>query len=259
MRPQSNNLHIADSLNSDSGRISKLIERSNNRLRMLEASDIDNYINRNIKFLFEYSMSSDFSFSSLGVGHRLNFPSYIPVAIAEAAITNTGWEIWNFSPDDVAGYPCIVASWDKELMFISDIKVMDSTERMIPTIFTIGLQISKGLDKRLRDPAWESRYDGFLKSFFSFNNGELDISFLPFGFCKSISRIPISMIKRCPEIVNNVTNDDGGFIRYGFISFSKSGSFSSFCICFENVRERAIFAEHVIKLNDMFRGPINFQ
>jgi hypothetical protein len=252
-------LRIFHDSDSGFGNINELVKRWNHRAKVNRTRDRENYINEDIKFLFEYSGFGNLRGAPLTPIHGRNSPLYVPVVLAEAAIDKSSWEVGDLFDKHLGGKPCVISGWDKKLVLIENVKLMDEREKFIPSWLTMGLQIEKGLMEGWRDPIGESRLYGFIKPCLGFAKWELQVP--PF-FVRGGDRghdFPVGVIKSGAEIVNNIATNKRCPVYDGFVSFCEGGALSTLCVCFENVGERALFLEQCIQLVDVFRGPMNLE
>jgi len=87
--------YVHNNVNSSLRDINKLVERWNHRAKVNRICDCENYINGDIKFLFEYSGIRNIRRKKLTPIHRRDVPNHVPVVLAEAAIDKSSGEIWN--------------------------------------------------------------------------------------------------------------------------------------------------------------------
>lgn len=59
------------------------------------ASDRENHVNGNIKYLFEYASIRNSRCSTLSAIHGENVPRYVPVVLAETTTDKTARKIWH--------------------------------------------------------------------------------------------------------------------------------------------------------------------
>lgn len=259
MQITSNSLCISHNLDGGICDINQLVKRWNHRAKVDRTSDCENYVNGDIKFLFEYSGFRNSSRPTLRTIHGRNIPRHVPVVLAEVAIDKPARKVRNLFNQYLRGNPCVVSGWDKKLVLVEDIEFVDEREIFIPARLTMGFQIEKSLIEGWGDPIGESRLYGFIKPCLGFTERELKSpSFLIRGG-KRKNDVPIGMIKGSAEVVNGITTNDRCPVYDGFVSFCEGGAVSSLCICFENIDERATFLKQCVQLVDVFRGPINLE
>lgn len=259
MQITNDSLCIPHNLNGGGCNVNHLVKRWNHRARIDITSDSENYTNGDIKFLFEYSSFRNPRLPTLRTIHGRNAPCYVPVILAESTIDNAARKVGNLFDEHLRGKPCVVSGWDKKLVLVDDVELVDEREKFIPSRLRMGLQVEKGLIEGWRDPIGESLLYGFIKPCLGFAVGELDALSFPFSSGPGGGDYPIGMIESGTKIVNNVADDKCGPVNNGFVSFSERGAVSSICICFENIRERATFLEQCAQLVDVFRGPMNLE
>lgn len=173
-------LSIPNDLDSGTCDINQLVKRWNNKAMIDITCDRENYVNGNIKFLFEYSGLRDMRRATLRAIHRQNVPRDVPVILAEATINKSSREVWNLFDKRFGGNPCVVSGWDKKLVLVEDVELVNEREKFIPSRLSMGFQVENGLIEGWRDPIGESLLYGFIKPCLGFAVGELDI--LPFPF-----------------------------------------------------------------------------
>ena len=252
-------LSIPHGTNGETGDINQLLKRWNHRAKVDRTSDCENYVNGDIKFLFEYSGFGNSRRPALRTIHRWNVPRYVPVVLAEAAIDKPARKIWNLFNQHLRGNPCVVSGWDKKLVLVEDIEFVDEREIFIPSRLTMGFQIEKSLIEGWRNSIGESRLYGFIKPCLGFTERELQPLSFPVGGGNRGHDFPIGMIESGTEIVDGVATNNSCPVYYGFVSFCEGGALSGLCIRFENISERSLFLEQYVQLVDVFRGPMNFE
>lgn len=129
-------LSIPHDLDSRTGDINQLVKRWNYRAMIDVASDRENYVNGDIKFLFEYSGFRNSRRPTLSTIHRRNVPRYVPIVLAEATIDKTARKVGDLFDKHLRGNPCVVSSWDKKLVLIEDVEFVDEREIFIPARLT---------------------------------------------------------------------------------------------------------------------------
>ena len=134
-------LSIPHGLNSGAGDIDQLVKRWNYRVMIDVASDRENYVNGNIKYLFEYACIRNSRCSTLSAIHRRNVPRYVPVVLAEDTIEKIARKVWHLFDECLGGNPCVIAGWDKKLVLVEDVELVNEREILIPAKLTVGLQI----------------------------------------------------------------------------------------------------------------------
>ena len=201
-------LSIPHGLNSGTGDIDQLVKRWNYRAVIDVASDRENYFNGNIKYLFEYACIRNSRCSTLSAIHERNVPHCVPVVLAEATIDKTARKIWHLFDKCLGRNPCVIASWDKKLVLVKNVELLDEREIFIPTKLTVGLQIEKKLIKGWRDPIGESRLYGFIKPCLGFTEGELQPPSFLIGSGKRRHDFPIGVIESGAKVVDGITTND---------------------------------------------------
>lgn len=117
----------------------------------------------------------------------------------------------------------------------------------------------KGPEKRWGDSVAQSALYGFVEPCGGFAEGELYPLSLAVVLRERRDYFPVRVVEGGPEIVYDISTDKRGLFYDGFVLLGKRGALTGFQICFEDIRERSLFAEQVIQFSNMFRGPINFE
>lgn len=146
---------VLNDADGDFRNINELMKRWNHRAKIDRTSDCENYINGDIQFLFEYSGFRNLRGTPLSPIHRRNKPHYVPVVLAEATIDKSWWEIRDLFDKHLGGKPRVISGWDKKLVLVEDIKLVDERQKFVPTRLAMGFQVEKGLIEGWRDPVGE--------------------------------------------------------------------------------------------------------
>ncbi len=244
---------------NDTNDIDQLVEGWNNWAAIVGRSDYENYLNGNIKFLFEYTCGRRLDGAEIGGIDILGMPNHIPAVLAERKIDGPSRKIWDLSSYDFSGNSCVVSYWGQSTVFARGVDFVDQVEKFVPSSFAVGFEPDDGIKESLTCPMGESVLHGFVKPIRSFMKGELDLPFLPLFVGEGRDNLPVGMVKRRMEAVDSFARNHSDSIYNGFVFFSERGALAGLCICFEDVGEGAIFAEQFVKLHDVFRSPINLE
>jgi hypothetical protein len=246
---------ISQNADSRAGDIDELVQRWNHRATVWSCSDRENYINGDVKFFFEYRGCSKARHDALGWGQGHDIPNNIPTILAEPHSASER-KVRNLRDDHVARYPCVISRWNKELVSVEYIRLMDEVEKFISAKLTVRFQVNKSLKEGWGDPLGQSVLYGYVKPCGGFTERELDVPQLPFLDQRG-DDIPVGMIQGATQVVDRVSTDHSGGFNDGFVLFGERGALAGLCICFKDVGERAFFAEQFVQLDDVFRCPIN--
>jgi hypothetical protein len=134
---------------------------------------------------------------------------------------------------------------------------MDEVEKCVPSRFSVGFEADYGVEKSLAYPVGESVLHGFVKPVRAFTKGKLDGPLFLRGLGEWGCDFPIGVIQRHSKGVDCIASDNGRTVYDGFVLFGERGALAGLCVCFEDVRKGAMFAEQFVKLSDAFRSPIN--
>lgn len=238
--------------------VHQLVEGWNNWATIVGRSDYENYVNGNIKFLFEYTRGRRADRDKIGGGNILGAPNYVLAALAKCAIGERNGEIRDLLSYDFAGNPCVVSYWGKRSMLVRGIDFVDQIEQFVPSNFVVGFESDDGIKESLAYLMGESVLYGFVKPIRSFAERELDGSLFPLFGGERRDNLPVGMVKRRMEAMDNITGNHSNSVYNGFVLFSERGALAGSCICFEDVGEGTFFADEFVKLSDVFRSPINF-
>ncbi len=250
---------ISHDLNSGVGDINELVKRWNHRAMVNITCDRENYLNGNIKFLFEYAGLRNSPRTTLRPIHGRNVPRYVPVVLAEVTIDKTSWKVGDLFDKHLRGKPCVVSGWDKKLVLIENVECVDEREKFIPAGLTVGFQVEKGLIEGWRDPIGESLLYGFIKPCLGFAEGELQPPSFSLRGRGGRHDFPIGVVESGAQIVDSIATNECRPVYDGFVAFCEGGSLSGLCVCFEDICERAAFLEQYVQLIDVFRGPMNLE
>jgi len=238
--------------------INKLVESWNNWVCVAgHRSHLENYVNRDWKFLFEYvgcGRLDNANVDSLGS----DIPPNGGRRQKEIVFACADWEVREQPLDLTAGQACVVTRWDKQPMLVQGIELMNEVEEFVPARITVGLQIDQRLEEAWGDPLGQSIFYGFLKPCSGFGKRELNVPLFSSGWHEGGDDIPVRMVKAASEIVNNVTADSGCRTYDGFVLFDERGTLAGISICLDDEDEGTLLAKELVELKDVFCGPVNF-
>ena len=239
-------------------RIDHFVERGNHWSKVSQRRDVENYLNGNLKFAFEYIDRRRLDDPELIGGHRPIGPYNVAVASPHPNILQVHHrEIGNLSPDFVAGKACIISRWNQKPVFVDKIGVVNKVEKFIPSFITVGFKPVDGTIQSHAGPMGYSVLYGYAKPCLCLGEGKLDQSLVSFGGDAGRDNEPVSMVERRAEVMDNVPTDERRRIYNGFVLFGERGALAGLCVCFDTVGERAIFAEQFAKISDVFRSLTN--
>jgi hypothetical protein len=239
------------------GDIDQIVKRWNDRAKTSCSSDWENYLNGNVQFLFQYAVVAPGLPSSVGAVTRAKIPNAIAYIHAEVEIDQATGKIRDLPPQHVTGNSGVISRWNQQLMFVENIKFVDEVEHFVPSRFTVRFQVEKGLKEGWGNPVGESVLHGFIKPCGAFGKRELNSPPLPISGREGRNNLPVGMIQRASQIVESVAAHECDRVYDGWVLFGVRGALAGLYVCFEDVAEGGRFADKFIKLQDVFRGPIN--
>lgn len=237
--------------------VDQLVEGWNDWASKVRLSDYENYLNGDIKFLFEYACGRWTDSAEIGGIDILGAPTHIPVALAECAIDEHNGEIRDLMSYNFVGNPCVVSYWGQRSMLFRGIDFVDQVEKFVPSSFAVGFESDYGVKETLTYPMGESVLRGYVKPIRSFAERELDIFPFPLLSGERRNNLPVGMVKRRMQVMDNITGNHSNAVYDGFVLFCERGALAGLCICFEDVGEGTFFADKFVKLADVFRSPID--
>ena len=235
------------------------MERGNELLRRARTSDLENYVNGYVKLVFEYSAQGKPGKTETGFNGVVERPDDVTMVLAEASVYDAFGEIGDLSPYYFAGKFFVVACWDEVPMLVDSISVVKEVQHFVASRLTMGPQLDQVVEELGRYSLGQSARYGCVKPCRSFGEGELDFFALPVRGGEGRDAVPVGVVESRSETVECVTGNDGRFIRDGFVLFGVSGALPSVGVCFNDVTERPFIVKKLVKLVDVFRGPIDFQ
>ena len=240
-------------------RIDEFVERSNHWSRRSQLSDIENYSDGEINFAFEYVEGGGHEFANLVRRDRVVSPLKDGLAKCRF-LRNRNRQIGNLFMKHFSGDLCVVYRWNKKLMLVEDIGIVDEEEKVVPTTFSMGLQFSDSTVKACPEMMGESITKNFIKPFCFSGKRKLNAieSAIPYGKQRR-NDLPISMVESRSEIMDNIATDQCYFVYNGFVLFDARDALTVFGICLNNEDERSRFSQKSIKFLDVFCGPINLE
>jgi len=149
-----------------------------------------------------------------------------------------------------------ICYWGRDSMLIDNIEVVDHVEYLVPSRAIMRSQEFK-IPKEFRtDLMGESDLKGYVKRIGTFGERELN-RFNMSGVCGTgKDNLEVGIVKRGPEMVDNLTQDNFCFSRDCFVLFGKGGALAGLCICSDNKAEGRFIAEQFVKIRDAFRCPL---
>lgn len=226
------------------------VERGNHLAHVLGRSDFDNYVNGDINLAFEYEIS-------LKERKGLDSPDEVPMILAAPDFTVEPGEVRYLASDHVTGDAFVFTYWGRKPMAVPGSEIMDGIEKLVPSMFSVRLQLQDCLVECVRNPMGQSVLHGFVKPCFGFAERELDIVLSPARTYEGRDDFPVSVVEGSSKPLNGTIGNVGHFTYYGYVAFSKDGALTGLLIRFDDVSEGALFAENFGKLVDVFRSPIN--
>jgi hypothetical protein len=194
-------------------RIAHAVERLNDWSRASVASDAENHVNGNIKFAFEYMTGGRSLIADLGHHERSSrSPNNIAPVLAKPHFPE-GWKVGNLPLQNSACDTCVVSYWGQKSMLVPKIELMDEPEHFVPSRFTVWFEGFQCIEKTHAYPVGESLLYGGLKPCGGFAKRELDVAPFAVGGCEGRDDLPISMIQRGAQIVDDVARRKPGQLR----------------------------------------------
>lgn len=144
-------------------------------------------------------------------------------------------------------------------MLVDNINFINEGEKLIPSRFTMWSQFEKRTVKSCSGSLGQSLLYGNCKPICFFGERELERSSLTVVDAKRRNNFPIGVIEGGPNIMSNIPDYQTGAVYDGFILVGENASFSGAGICLNDESERSRFIEKFVKLNDVFRGPIQLE
>jgi hypothetical protein len=238
--------------------IDKLVERWNNHHRRMPRTDLENYLNGDIDLVFEYSVRREPESAPTEHARKTELPYDVPVVAAKVhdriGMDGTvGRELL----DCFSGQVCVLSRWNERTVLVRHIECMNEIEKLVPSLFAVGLEPHYCIEKLWTNPVGQSVLHGFLKPCSGFRDWELDRSPLSVGLGEGEHNGCVSMIERGSQIMDGVAANYSEFLYDGFVFFGSDGTPAGSCICFKDIAEGTLFAQRLVKLSDVFRGPIN--
>lgn len=255
-RPVSN--RFSNDVDRRSSDLHQLVERWNHWSHASMASDCENYINGDVQFLFEFEHPAGQDLPEGRAIHISACPRDIDLSSTHAKIMHVGREVRHHSPNVRARQCFVVCRWDGKPVLVEAIEAVEKIEKFVPSIFRMGLQVDKSPKKAGRDPIGQSVLHAFLKPCSGFTKRELDSPLVLFAGSERRDDRPVSLIEGSPQVLNDICDNGDGVIYDGFISFGAQGTLTGLCVRLDDITKWALFLEKLVKLIDVFRGPISF-
>ena len=240
----------SDDLDSFLRFVDHRVERGNHLANVLKRTDLENYVNRDVKFAFEYELP-------FKKGEGPDVPNDVPMILAVNEIVQAQGEMRNLATEDVAGESFVFSYWGGKPMPVLRSELVNSVEKLVPSRFAVRSESKDSAVECVRNAVGQSVLHGFIKTCGSFTEGELDGLLVARPGCEGRDDFPISVIESSSKPLNDAIGDVGDFTYDGFVAFSVGGALAGLLVRFEDVSEGALFAEQFGKLSDVFRGPVN--
>lgn len=233
--------------------IDELVQRWNDWEQFIRRSHAENYANGDIEFLLPQIRFD-------GISRGLNAPTNVPAIVAKRRAVNVDpcGKVMDLSPQIAIVDFGVVANWNKQFVLVDQIKLMQEEQHFIPS--TIRLEIVNPLSDLWQGLAYQSCRDNVVQSFGKLTERERGISCVrDINFAIREKRIPPGMIERPSEIVNCIAANQTQVVYDGFVLFGIRGAFMSLVVGFQDIDERARFAEQFVGFDDVFFGPLNLR
>lgn len=237
----------------------EIVEEWDHWLGLYRRSDLENYVNGDIKFAFEQMKCAGNKLPN-GIGRR----AIAPVESSRPSLDGYGfnrgeWPIGDMFFQNIIGNRCVTYRRDEQLMLIQDVKFMHRIEKVVPSRFFVGFEAIHCADESAPQACGVSVFKGFSKAFSVLREGKLNLLKLIFASAMGTDDLPIRMIEGRTKIVDCISGDKGGLLCDGFVAFDRQEAFMGFCVCFEREEERSLFAENFTKFADVFRCPVHLE
>lgn len=239
-------------------RIDQCVKRGNYWSHIFQRSDAENYIEGNIKFAFEYMERWNFDVAKFFGFYGHKWP--LKCAIAErCSAVNLEGESGRKLPDYIASQSYVIIRWNQQPVLVNNIHLIDEVEKIVPSRFTMWPQIEHPTIRSCPGILGKSLLYGFCKPVCFSSKGKLDFSLGVGRNAMGRNNVPIGMVERRTEIVNDISGDQTCIVYDGLVLFRPQNTLLGFGIGFDNKDEGSRFAEKFAKLGDVFRGPINLE
>src|SRR5690606_13729346 len=138
-------------------------------------------------------------------------PSHITAISAKRAVHKTGGEVAQQRTDLLAGYPCVVCGWDKQLMLVDHVEIVNENEVVVPS--RIRMELLQREPDIFGGPVYLSVIEGALDVLrrAGLGYGELNPLSVPVSENVRGDELPDSMVQCGPEVVNGIADDKREF------------------------------------------------
>jgi hypothetical protein len=142
-------------------------------------------------------------------------------------------------------------------VLVRDVCLINEVEQLVPTAFTMGSQTSDCTAESRSGKVYVSLRNGSGKVACLGPEGKLYLSPLIWRqmFAKRQDDFPNGMVKRGPQVVNDVATNQTDVVYDGFIAFDSKGAFAGLTICVDGESERSPFFQKFVKFVNVFLGP----
>ncbi|KZY94215.1 hypothetical protein A3748_13340 [Erythrobacter sp. HI0077] len=238
--------------------IDQLIECGNKWASKIRRTDRENYLDRDIKFLFEHEVRGRDNFPKGLTWDVSEWPAKIATVTAERYLPDETGGVGKLLPEHASGHASVVCRWGQRPVLVGDVELIDEIEQAVPSRLTVGFERDDCVEEANTYPLGESVCYGFLKPCRSFAEGELDGLERPLAFHVGGDDVPPGMIESGADVVSGIASDNAGAIYDGFVFFGVGGALAGYCVCFDDITKGAFFAEQFTKFRDAFRSPLKF-
>lgn len=238
--------------------IDQLVERGNQWAAKVGRTDCENYIDGDIKFSFEHEIGRSDNLAELASWNVAERPANIAVVTADSYVADKAGSIGQLLSEQVSGHLSVICRWGQRPVFVGNVELINEIEQAVPSRFTVRFEADNCVEELCANPLGESVRYGFLKPCRSFAERELD---LPKGtLFRDVGRDngPPGMVKGHSDVVSGIASDQCRAVYDGFVLFSERGALAGYCVCLNDISERAFFTEELAKFRDAFRSSLKF-
>jgi hypothetical protein len=147
--------------------------------------------------------------------------------------------------------------WNKELMFVSNIQVIQSPDRVIPSLVGLYVVQEQIMDFDLDLLLFEKIHEGSFQFISGIANGKPTV-FGDFPATLYDNVVPEN-VECAPEIVQHIPDHHSGILGWKCIGVVKPGQqIPSFQILVDRDDVKIIFSGPSIQFGEVLRGPLNF-
>lgn len=209
-------LRLLESGQSQLYRIRHQVERLNEFAKLTTRSDLENYLNGHIQFLFEYAAGRD-KIADRSVHVRTKRPNDIAAAAGNCHMFEYQRGIRYLGFEHVAGNLGIICRWDQQPVFVDNIKLVDQIQNLIPSWITVRCECPNCVEEPLTSAKGQSVLYGFVEPSFGFGKRKLNSPALPLRFTEGEDSLGIGMIKSGPQVMNGIAACEGNLVYDGFV------------------------------------------